>query len=106
MGVGIVPIFLASSRSDLVPLTGALEDAETELWLLTHRSPRHRSVWRRPLRTWPRNCALTWVMADQSKGGEGTVLSLAEAAPRSGNPLARMMFACPTGWSAIEACRT
>jgi DNA-binding transcriptional LysR family regulator len=41
MGVGIVPIFLASSRSDVVPLTDALEDAETDLWLLTHPEARH-----------------------------------------------------------------
>ena len=41
MGVGIVPIFLASRRSDVVPLTDALQDAETELWLLTHPESRH-----------------------------------------------------------------
>ena len=41
MGVGIVPLFLASRRSDVVPLTDALEDAETELWLLTHPESRH-----------------------------------------------------------------
>ena len=41
MGVGIVPIFLASRRSDVTPLTEALEDAETDLWLLTHPESRH-----------------------------------------------------------------
>lgn len=41
VGVGIVPIFLASGRSDVVPLTDALDDAETELWLLTHPEARH-----------------------------------------------------------------
>jgi DNA-binding transcriptional LysR family regulator len=41
MGVGIVPLFLVSRRSDVVPLTDALEDAETELWLLTHPESRH-----------------------------------------------------------------
>jgi len=41
MGVGIVPIFLASRRGDVVPLTDALADAETELWLLTHPESRH-----------------------------------------------------------------
>jgi DNA-binding transcriptional LysR family regulator len=41
MGVGIVPIFLAARRSDVVPLTDALQDAETELWLLTHPESRH-----------------------------------------------------------------
>ena len=41
MGVGIVPLFLASRRSDVMPLTDALEEAETELWLLTHPESRH-----------------------------------------------------------------
>ncbi len=41
MGVGILPLFLASHRSDVVALTDALEDAETELWLLTHPESRH-----------------------------------------------------------------
>jgi DNA-binding transcriptional LysR family regulator len=41
LGVGIVPIFLASRRRDVVPLTDALGDAETELWLLTHPESRH-----------------------------------------------------------------
>ena len=41
MGVGVLPLFLAQSRSDLRPLTGALADGETELWLLTHPESRH-----------------------------------------------------------------
>ena len=41
MGVGIVPIFLASRRSDVAPLTDALDDAATDLWLLTHPESRH-----------------------------------------------------------------
>ena len=41
MGVGIVPIFLGSRRGDVTPLTEALEDAETDLWLLAHPESRH-----------------------------------------------------------------
>ena len=41
VGVGILPIFLAARRSDVVPLTDALEGAETELWLLAHPESRH-----------------------------------------------------------------
>jgi DNA-binding transcriptional LysR family regulator len=41
MGVGIVPIFLASRRNDVTSLTEALDDAQTELWLLTHPESRH-----------------------------------------------------------------
>ncbi|MBX3605607.1 MAG: LysR family transcriptional regulator [Piscinibacter sp.] len=41
LGVGVVPMFLASRRSDVVPLTDALDEAETELWLLTHPEARH-----------------------------------------------------------------
>ncbi|MBC7435963.1 MAG: LysR family transcriptional regulator [Bdellovibrionales bacterium] len=41
LGVGIVPIFLAEGRSDIVALTEPLEEAETELWLLTHPEARH-----------------------------------------------------------------
>ncbi len=41
LGVGIVPLFLAQGRSDVVRLTEPLEDAETELWLLTHPESRH-----------------------------------------------------------------
>ena len=41
LGVGIVPLFLAEGRSDVVRLTEVLDDCETELWLLTHPESRH-----------------------------------------------------------------
>ena len=41
LGVGILPLFLAESRSDLRRLSEPLEDADTELWLLTHPEARH-----------------------------------------------------------------
>jgi DNA-binding transcriptional LysR family regulator len=41
LGVGILPVFLARQRRDLVPLTEELEEAETQLWLLTHPESRH-----------------------------------------------------------------
>jgi DNA-binding transcriptional LysR family regulator len=41
LGVGVLPSFLAARRADVVPLTDALEGAETELWLLTHPESRH-----------------------------------------------------------------
>jgi DNA-binding transcriptional LysR family regulator len=41
LGVGIVPLFLAKGRAELVPLTAALDEAQTELWLLTHTESRH-----------------------------------------------------------------
>lgn len=41
LGVGVLPLFLAAHRRDVVPLTDALADAETELWLLTHPESRH-----------------------------------------------------------------
>ncbi len=41
MGVGIVPLFLADSRKDVVRLTEPLDECETELWLLTHPESRH-----------------------------------------------------------------
>ena len=40
-GIGIVPLFLARSRADLVALGGPLDDCETQLWLLTHPESRH-----------------------------------------------------------------
>jgi DNA-binding transcriptional LysR family regulator len=40
-GVGIVPLFMARGRNDLLALTGPLDDAETQLWLLTHPESRH-----------------------------------------------------------------
>lgn len=41
LGVGIVPLFLASGRRDIVRLTDPLDESETELWLLTHPESRH-----------------------------------------------------------------
>ena len=41
LGVGILPLFIAEERADLVPLTGVLDEAQTELWLLTHSEARH-----------------------------------------------------------------
>jgi DNA-binding transcriptional LysR family regulator len=40
-GIGILPLFLASGHSDLMPLTEALEDAQTDVWLLAHPESRH-----------------------------------------------------------------
>jgi DNA-binding transcriptional LysR family regulator len=41
MGVGVLPLFLAEGRSDVSRLTEPLENAETELWVLTHPESRH-----------------------------------------------------------------
>jgi len=41
LGVGVIPLFLAQGRSDLVQLTEAIEESQTELWLLTHAESRH-----------------------------------------------------------------
>lgn len=41
LGVGIVPLFLADGRKDLMRLTDPLDECETELWLLTHPESRH-----------------------------------------------------------------
>ena len=41
LGVGIVPLFLADGRSDVLRLTEALGECETDLWLLTHPESRH-----------------------------------------------------------------
>jgi DNA-binding transcriptional LysR family regulator len=41
LGVGILPLFMAHDRSDLVALTGVLDEVQTELWLLTHAESRH-----------------------------------------------------------------
>lgn len=41
LGVGIVPLFLAEGRRDMLRLTEPLAEAETELWLLTHPESRH-----------------------------------------------------------------
>ena len=39
--MGILPLFLAQGRSDLLPLTEVLDECQTELWLLTHSQSRH-----------------------------------------------------------------
>lgn len=41
LGVGIVPLFLAAGQDGLVALTPALDECETQLWLLTHAESRH-----------------------------------------------------------------
>jgi len=41
VGIGIVPLFLAQSRKDLVALSEPLDECETQLWLLTHPESRH-----------------------------------------------------------------
>lgn len=41
LGVGVLPLFLAQSRPDLKQLTEPLDDAQTDLWLLTHPESRH-----------------------------------------------------------------
>lgn len=41
LGVGIVPLFLADGRNDVIRLTEPLDECETELWLLTHPESRH-----------------------------------------------------------------
>jgi DNA-binding transcriptional LysR family regulator len=41
MGIGVLPLFLARGRKDLVPLTEVLDECQTELWLLTHTESRH-----------------------------------------------------------------
>jgi DNA-binding transcriptional LysR family regulator len=41
LGVGVVPLFLAAGRRDVVALSEPLESAETDLWLLAHPESRH-----------------------------------------------------------------
>jgi DNA-binding transcriptional LysR family regulator len=41
MGIGLLPVFLASQRKDLRPLTEPIDECQTELWLLTHTEARH-----------------------------------------------------------------
>lgn len=41
LGIGVLPMFLAQQHAGLRALTGPLEDAQTELWLLTHPQARH-----------------------------------------------------------------
>jgi hypothetical protein len=42
MGVGVLAVFHAALRTDLVALTGPLEDCHVDLWLLTHPESRHQ----------------------------------------------------------------
>jgi DNA-binding transcriptional LysR family regulator len=42
MGIGVLAVFHAAQRADLVALTGPLEDCHVELWLLTHPESRHQ----------------------------------------------------------------
>lgn len=41
LGVGLLPMFLARGRADLLQLTEVIDECQTELWLLTHPESRH-----------------------------------------------------------------
>ena len=41
LAVGIVPLFLARTYTDVVALTEPLDECETDLWLLAHPESRH-----------------------------------------------------------------
>jgi DNA-binding transcriptional LysR family regulator len=41
LGIGVLPIFLANTRSDLKPLSEPIEESQSELWVLTHTDARH-----------------------------------------------------------------
>lgn len=41
LGVGILPVFLARGREDIIPITDTLDEGKTDLWLLTHSESRH-----------------------------------------------------------------
>ena len=41
LGVGILPLFMTQARTDVLQLTEALDECETQLWLLTHSESRH-----------------------------------------------------------------
>ena len=41
LGIGILPVFLAQRRTDVVAITEVLDECQTELWLLTHTESRH-----------------------------------------------------------------
>lgn len=41
LGVGIIPLFLARGRPELVQLSDPLDECETDLWLLRHRESGH-----------------------------------------------------------------
>jgi DNA-binding transcriptional LysR family regulator len=49
LGVGVLPLFLAEPRRELRRLTEPLDEAQTDLWLLTHPETRHlqrvQTVW-------------------------------------------------------------
>lgn len=39
--IGLLPVFLASARPELVQLSDVIDECQTELWLLTHPDARH-----------------------------------------------------------------
>jgi len=41
LGVGVLPVFLATGRADLVALDAPADEHPNDLWLLTHRESRH-----------------------------------------------------------------
>jgi DNA-binding transcriptional LysR family regulator len=41
LGIGVLPLFLAKARSDVRQLTDAIDECQTDLWLLTHTESRH-----------------------------------------------------------------
>jgi DNA-binding transcriptional LysR family regulator len=41
LGVGVVPVFLARTCSDVLAVSDVLPECETQLWLLTHAESRH-----------------------------------------------------------------
>jgi DNA-binding transcriptional LysR family regulator len=41
LGVGVLPLFLAQARPELLQLTEPLADSQTDLWVLTHPESRH-----------------------------------------------------------------
>jgi DNA-binding transcriptional LysR family regulator len=41
MGIGILPLFLARQRDDLLQIDAEIEECQTELWLLTYAEARH-----------------------------------------------------------------
>jgi DNA-binding transcriptional LysR family regulator len=41
LGVGLLPMFVARGRADLLQLTEVIDECQTELWLLTHPESRH-----------------------------------------------------------------
>lgn len=41
LGIGVLPLFLARERKDVIQLSHVLDEAQTDLWLLTHPESRH-----------------------------------------------------------------